>query len=866
MTQPLRNISAIFTRFTMMRLASILLFASLLTGLNTAQAGADPKLFPRPAGIDPAVKFWVKVFTDADTKSGYIHDNWNLDVIYEKYVMSKKYTRKQNRKRIKAAKNRYRQILSTLAKGKRKGLSKEEKRVLNLWPKGVKNSTLRKAKNRIRFQLGQADKFVAGLKRSGAWRGHILANLKKMGLPTEIAALPHVESSFNPKAYSSVGAAGLWQFTRSTGRRFMRVDHVVDERMDPFKASIAAAQLLENNYAVTGTWPLAITAYNHGAGGMRNATRQVGSKNIDKIIKRYKSRSFKFASRNFYTAFLAVNDIQDDYEKYFGPVTVNAPVKDEIVRVPAYMPVKALTKALGISKKELKRKNPALRPAVWNNTKYVPKGYKLRITPGSAKSSPKKALVKIASANGYKKQKPDAYHRVRRGQTLSTIAARYGVRVKDIASINNIRKRNRIRVGQVLRLPQSGKRYASTKLAKADIKKTSKKKRRTHKANKDGYYKVRRGDNIYKIAKRFKIKQKQLLALNNLNRRKPIYPGQLLLVAKQPAKTKKTPVTRPAEAGPVVVASLDKTTKSTTNAIRTPTEKTLTEEAPKQVSTAVQTSTTDGMLDLISENIDDKSMTTASEKPSEAPTKSVENILASHTPAVDVENETIAAEINNPVSLENPPKVAVTKQNNVFQLPIETGIATTVAQQVSQSGEESKTPSAEAQATAEMQEQVAALFADPSDYSVAVNKTIEIQASETLGHYAEWLGIRASRLRKINRMRYRTPVVVGQRIKLYFRIVSMTEFEKQRLEYHQSLQETYFEQYQITGTDKHKVRRGESLWKLAKRRYNIPVWLLRQYNPDLAFNKVQVGMYITFPSVVKRRPNNTAEESQQENG
>ncbi|MFV2057451.1 MAG: LysM peptidoglycan-binding domain-containing protein, partial [Thiohalomonadales bacterium] len=627
MTQLSNDVAISFFRQMMPRLTTFVFFVSLVAGLNQVHAGADPKLFPRPAGIDPAVKFWVKVFTEADTKSGYIHDDWNLDIIYEKLTLSKKHTRKQNRKKIKAVKKRYKQILSALARGKRKGLSKEEKRVLNLWPKGVSNATLRRAKKRLRFQLGQSNKFLAGLKRSGAWRTHILDNLNKMGLPTEIAALPHVESSFNPKAYSSVGAAGLWQFTRSTGRRFMRVDHVIDERMDPFKASIAAAQLLENNYAVTGTWPLAITAYNHGAGGMRNATRQVGSKDIDKIIKRYKSRSFKFASRNFYTAFLAVNDIQDDYEKYFGPVTVNPIVKDIIVTVPSFMPIKTLSKALGISKKELKRKNPALRPAVWNNTKYVPKGYALRISAGSTTSKPHKALLRVAKNERFSKQKPDSYHRVRRGQTLSTIAARYGVRVKDIAAINNIRRRNRIRVGQVLRLPQTGKHYASsTQLAMANNKKTSKTTRK-HKLNKKGYYKVRRGDNIFKIAKRFGIEQKQLLALNNLNRRKPIYPGQMLLVKK--SKAKERPKLSPADTTAVVVASID-TTK--------------TNGSKKEIRHTAKTGSNTDMLDLISENIEENSSKTSGAKAARTPTKDAGKLLASHTPA--------AAESENIVSAE----------------------------------------------------------------------------------------------------------------------------------------------------------------------------------------------------------------------
>jgi membrane-bound lytic murein transglycosylase D len=91
---------------------------------------------------------------------------------------------------------------------------------------GVEASPARytQAMDEIRFQLGQSDRFKAGLIRSGAWESHIADSLANLGLPPEISALPHVESSFDPTAYSKVGASGLWQFMRSTGRRFLRID------------------------------------------------------------------------------------------------------------------------------------------------------------------------------------------------------------------------------------------------------------------------------------------------------------------------------------------------------------------------------------------------------------------------------------------------------------------------------------------------------------------------------------------------------------------------------------------------------------------------------------------------------------------
>ena len=138
------------------------------------------------------------------------------------------------------------------------------------------------------------------------------------GLPEDLAYLPHVESSFNTHAYSKYGAAGMWQFMRATGRRFLKVNYVVDERLDPLTATRAAAQLLKDNHKLLGTWPLAITAYNHGEVGMQRAVRKMGTKDIVAIIERYKGRSFGFASRNFYPQFLAARRVARSWRAHFG--------------------------------------------------------------------------------------------------------------------------------------------------------------------------------------------------------------------------------------------------------------------------------------------------------------------------------------------------------------------------------------------------------------------------------------------------------------------------------------------------------------------------------------------------------------------
>ncbi|MDX1435031.1 MAG: LysM peptidoglycan-binding domain-containing protein, partial [Gammaproteobacteria bacterium] len=140
------------------------------------------------------------------------------------------------------------------------------------------------------------------------------------------------------------------------------------------------------------------------------------------------------------------------------------------------------------------------------------------------------------------------------------------------------------------------------------------------------------------------------------------------------------------------------------------------------------------------------------------------------------------------------------------------------------------------------------LSADPSDYSVTA-ESIEVQAAETLGHYADWLEVRAWRLRNLNGMRYGQPVVIGQRLTLDFSRVDANEFEHRRLAYHQALQEAFFKRFRIAGTGSHVIRSGESLWILARRTYDIPIWLLRQYNPDLDFDDVAIGVTVVVPQL-----------------
>ena len=292
------------------------LIGSLLMLTATQAAESD---FPIPDNIRPAINFWIKVYTEADTQSGFLHDSEDLSIIYTKLG--------RDRDTINSTRDRIAADLRVLASGRRSGLSTAQQELLDLWGDKATNARLERAAGNIRWQLGQSDRFMEGLKRAGAYREHIESVVLSKGMPIELSILPHVESSFHPGAYSSAAATGMWQFVRSTAQRFMRVDYVVDDRLDPYTATYGAMDLLEFNYKALGNWPLALTAYNHGANGIARAVRDVGSDDIGRIIAEYRGPRFGFASRNYYAQFLAAREIAANPHQYFREgVSYEAPV------------------------------------------------------------------------------------------------------------------------------------------------------------------------------------------------------------------------------------------------------------------------------------------------------------------------------------------------------------------------------------------------------------------------------------------------------------------------------------------------------------------------------------------------------------
>jgi membrane-bound lytic murein transglycosylase D len=679
--------------------------------------------FVRPAELEPDIAFWRMIYTEVTTEQGVLHDPENLAIIYEVISFPSDLSPKQRSRRIDDAKKKYERMLDRIASGV-EDLSAEEQRLCDLWPKGTRHSRFEQAAEEVRFQLGQSDRFREGIVRSGAYREQIAEVFEKAGLPRELAALPHVESSFNTYAYSKVGAAGMWQFMRSTGRRFLRIDAVVDERLDPYRASEAAARFLEQNYIVLGSWPLALTAYNHGPSGMRRAQEQLGTSDITTIVRKYNSRSFGFASRNFYVAFLAALEIDSSPEKYFGPIRRNPRDNSRVVTLPNFVPASRVAAALDVDRDELKRLNPSLLPSVWNGSRHIPRGFGLRVP---AHIDLMAAVDRISGGERYEAQVAESQHRVGSGETLSVIATRYGVNLTTLAEMNGLSRPYRIRVGQVLTLPSRPGAPAVVVAAAPKPAPAPTATPPTGVVGSENRYVVRRGDTLSRIATKHGMSEASLMELNNIRNRNFVYEGQVLALAAS------------ARAAPPVEA-----------------------EVPVEVV---------------------------------APPPPAEPIAVAE--AVEPVSEREAEEIG-------PALVPGTQ---------------------------------------------AASSADPSDYSVHEDETVIVQAAETLGHYAEWLDIRASQLRKVNRMAFATPVIVGRKIKLEFSRVTRDQFEAKRAEYHRELQEAFFTQFRIKDMTIHVIRPGESIWVIAQQRYNIPIWLLRQYNPDLDLGSIKPGTKLVIPIV-----------------
>lgn len=433
---------------------------------SAALAADHESPIPRLPGLGVQVEFWKSIFAKYSTYEVVVHDSRNLDRIYT--ILDFTALRDESwsdadlaeyiNDRGRQEKERIRAILLRLqdADGEASDLSAEERRIRALFAKETQPTRFADAagEDRIRGQRGLRERFAEAIRVSRRYLPEMESIFRREGLPLELTRLPFVESCFNVKAYSKVGAAGIWQFMPSSARRYMMVNDSIDERRDPIAATAAAARYLRADYEVLGSWPLALTAYNHGRAGMQRAVDTVGSTDLVTITRDYRGPAFGFASRNFYAEFLAALEVEQKYTQHFGDIDVDRPLKTEKVRLGHYVPFRCLAESADLGGDELAELNPALARAVVNGRSRVPKGYELRLPAGTAKAFQTRYAALPAGEKLAQLPNRNLRHTVKRGQTLTAIAKRYRTTVAAIQQRNKIGSKG-VRSGQVLIIPRA---------------------------------------------------------------------------------------------------------------------------------------------------------------------------------------------------------------------------------------------------------------------------------------------------------------------------------------------------------------------------------------------------------------------------
>jgi membrane-bound lytic murein transglycosylase D len=419
-------------------------------------------------------------------------------------------------------------------------MNAEQRRIYDLYSDSRDPDRFTDAIGSFRSQRGLRERTMQALSTSGRYLPEMERIFVSYGLPPKLTRLPLVESSFRVDAYSKAAAAGLWQFIPASARIYMRLNNLVDDRRDPWTSTDAAARHLKDDYEALGNWPLALTAYNYGRGGIARALTQVNGDSLTDLIQRFQSKRFGFASRNYYAEFLAAADIEREWHQHFGDVPRETPLPFETVVVRDYVPYETLRKLAGADRDQFHVLNPAYRDEVVDGHLYVPPGHSIRVPAGAAER------FRLAYATLTPEQRFDhqrqlwVSHVVGRGEQLATIARDYGVSVRSILAASGIRNAKRVRTGQTLRIPthdsdsrplvaladpaevaatESGGAKPKTVLASTRSKTVA---LRVHR--------VTSGQTLDAIAKRYRTTIDRLRALNGLSKHDKLQIGATLKI------------------------------------------------------------------------------------------------------------------------------------------------------------------------------------------------------------------------------------------------------------------------------------------------------------------------------------------------
>jgi membrane-bound lytic murein transglycosylase D len=424
---------------------------------STAAARSSHSAFSVPRGLRPRVDFWKQVFSRYGQNDVIIHHRMYPQVVFGVASVSEEVQGlsgvEAERVRANRESDALKQVQGAIARivdngGPTSPLEHKIVAAMAAIPGGASKFQRIVDEDLVRSQRGIREKFADAIARSGRYLAGMERIFESEGLPKELTRIPFIESSFDYTATSSVGAAGIWQFMKSTAKSFMRVGPIIDERRDPFVASRAAAKYLKHAYEALGSWPLAITSYNHGVAGVAKKVEQLGSSDITTIVEHDSVRLLGFASNNFYPEFLAALEVFEDRGRLFPSVRPESPVEYKTVELRYAQSGRDLAARTGVETDTLASLNLALTPAVWTGRVKIPSGYEVKLPVHRGNSYFAESVV---AGRGESQTSSfyggTLYHIVRSGETLARIADKYEMTVSRIRALNRFSDSHEIEAG-----------------------------------------------------------------------------------------------------------------------------------------------------------------------------------------------------------------------------------------------------------------------------------------------------------------------------------------------------------------------------------------------------------------------------------
>ena len=884
--------------------------------------------FPCPDALRRRVDFWIDVYGRWRTNDAILHDAQRPHRVY-KIIKGKACGTKGNTQFIKEQKRQIRLRLERIAiliEQNKTITQAKDKHYLNMFPERSP-AVLRRATRNLRCQSGNQDGFRNALRRFGTYGPIVRRVLKDAGLHQDIQYLPFVESSYNPEAYSRVGAAGMWQIMPRTARELgLELNATMDERLDPEAASWAAARYLKDskknltvaarskkaNVSDSELTPFVITSYNYGVNGMRRAIKKLGPDFLT-VLNRYRTKKFRVAVKNFYAGFLAARHVAQNSKRFFGSYSKGRPLRYDTIMLRSSVSIDRIRAVFGISLSRLKSLNPALTRFVWHGWREIPGGYPLRLPLRQGGWADKIAYLHSLPPEA-DRGTPKRYT-VRSGDTACAIASAFRVKCRDLIDMNRLGRQAVIRVGQSVQIPMrtSGKRrllsradpgvytvapgdtvcgiakrygvkcsalLATNELTSGSVLSVGRKlviPGALAETRGGGTYTVRKGDSACGVASRYGVSCDTLLAANELSQQDLIYPGQALRIPRQlntATGTGRQSSTRKTLKTTVVEYRVKKGDNACQIATRlgVSCKALLTENRLGRRSVIHP-----GQKLLVSGVSEDVAKALGQNRRGPASSGSTYTVTAGDSVCEIAHNRGVSCD--ELLAFNGLQTASIIVPGQALRLPGNAqnrrssstvsgaGVSKLISADDSGStGVSSKQGQPDTASTTSSEAVIPpSRVIEPLDQDIEfrIQATeqagkrvyrINIEPGETLGHYSDWLrlgGIAA--IRKLNGIQKTQNLQVGD--VLLLPVSEQTQasgFDQRRLEYHRVLVEEFKENFEVLNVQQYTIQPGDSVWRVASS-FELPVWLIMRYNPELRTTLPTTGNILRIPSIRKRR-------------